>query len=78
MAKKTTKATTRTSKTQSAEDQAQTSRTRKSKQDNEQGPPIEHYHGERTSDHNTDQGDLDDETLDRIAPYNKTYGRTEE
>ena len=39
--------------------------------------PIEQCHGETTSKHLTEQGDLDEETLDRDAPYNKTYGRAD-
>jgi len=40
------------------------------------GAPIEHYRGER-NDHGTtgDPGDIELETLDANAPYNKTYGR---
>jgi hypothetical protein len=37
---------------------------------------IEHYRGERTrGKHTGEAGSLEDETLDRDAPYNRTYGR---
>jgi|ERR1700677_4491018 hypothetical protein len=42
----------------------------------ERRAPIEHYRGERTRAGQTGpQGSLEEETLDREAPYNKTYGR---
>ena len=42
----------------------------------DRGAPIEHYHGEPNRGKKTgDPGSLDQETLDRDAPYNKTYGR---
>ncbi len=38
--------------------------------------PIEHYRGERNRGAGIGpQGSLEEETLDRDAPYNKTYGR---
>jgi len=40
------------------------------------GAPIEQYRGERTQHGTTgDRGDIEEETLDSNAPYNKTYGR---
>ena len=40
--------------------------------------PIEHYRGERTNEKTGELGDLEEETLDPAAPFNKTYGRQEE
>jgi hypothetical protein len=37
--------------------------------------PIEHYRGERNRPQILEAGSLDEETLDRDAPFNKTYGR---
>jgi hypothetical protein len=37
--------------------------------------PIEHYRGERNRPQVLETGSLDEETLDRGAPFNKTYGR---
>jgi hypothetical protein len=46
------------------------------KEATDRGAPIEHYHGEPNRGKKTgDPGSLDEETLDRDAPYNKTYGR---
>ena len=43
------------------------------------GAPIEHYHGEPNRGKRTGEpGSLEEETLDRDAPYNKTYGRIHE
>jgi hypothetical protein len=40
------------------------------------GVPIEHYRGEKSQRGVTgERGDIDQETLDPTAPYNKTYGR---
>jgi len=37
---------------------------------------MEHFRGERNRGERTgDAGSLDEETLDRDAPYNHTYGR---
>jgi hypothetical protein len=42
----------------------------------DEGAPIEHFRGERNrGQHVGDVGSLDEETLDRDAPYNRTYGR---
>jgi hypothetical protein len=43
----------------------------------EDGAPIEKFRGERTpmAEHTGDPGSLEEETLDRDAPYNQTYGR---
>jgi hypothetical protein len=42
----------------------------------DQGAPIEHFRGERNrGQHTGEAGSLDEETLDRAAPYNRTYGR---
>lgn len=38
------------------------------------GAPFEHYHGEPTGKHVGAAGDLEQETLDQNAPFNKTYG----
>lgn len=38
------------------------------------GVPIEHYPGEPGSSRVDDPGDLEEETLDSNAPFNKTYG----
>jgi len=47
-----------------------------SSDDCQTGAPIEHYRGERTPHGTTeDPGDIEQETLDARAPYNKTYGR---
>jgi hypothetical protein len=44
--------------------------------ESERGALIEHFRGERTrGEHTGDTGSLDEETLDRSAPYNRTYGR---
>jgi hypothetical protein len=41
----------------------------------ERRAPIEHYRGERSRvGQSGPQGSLEEETLDRDAPYNKTYG----
>jgi hypothetical protein len=43
------------------------------------GPRIEHYRGEPHRGQRADEpGSLEEETLDRDAPYNKTYGRRDE
>lgn len=41
-----------------------------------EGAPIEKFRGERTwlAEHTGEAGSLDEETLDRDAPYNQTYG----
>ncbi len=45
----------------------------------DQGAPIEHFRGERARDRKTgDSGDIEEETLDRDAPFNKTYGTRDE
>jgi hypothetical protein len=78
MAKKsTTRKTKRTPKTQATEPQAQTKRPDPiERKETGRGAPIEHFHGENPTRGRTgDPGDLEDETLDRDAPYNKTYGR---
>lgn len=42
----------------------------------DRGAPIEHFRGERNrGQHTGDVGSLNEETLDRDAPYNRTYGR---
>jgi hypothetical protein len=45
------------------------------KKDCESGAPVERYHGEKTNKRVGGEGDLDEETLDEDAPFNKTYGR---
>jgi hypothetical protein len=40
-----------------------------------QGIPEEHYYGERNSRTPGSPGDLEDETLSKDAPYNRTYGQ---
>jgi hypothetical protein len=42
-----------------------------------EGAPIEKFRGERNPmpEHTGAPGSLDEETLDRDAPYNQTYGR---
>jgi hypothetical protein len=42
-----------------------------------QGIPEEHYYGERASRTPGNPGSLDDETLSKNAPYNRTYGGRE-
>jgi hypothetical protein len=45
----------------------------------DRGAPIEHFRGERNRGQQTgDVGSLDEETLDRDAPYNRTYGQRSE
>jgi hypothetical protein len=45
----------------------------------DRGAPIEHFRGERNRGQQTgDAGSLDEETLDRDAPYNRTYGQRSE
>jgi hypothetical protein len=75
--KRTTAKAKRTSKPQSAESKTQAKRPGvKHKDDGDRGAPIEHFHGEPNRANQIDQpGSLDQETLDRDAPYNKTYGR---
>jgi hypothetical protein len=42
----------------------------------DRGARIEHFRGERNrGQHTGDVGSLEEETLDRDAPYNRTYGR---
>jgi hypothetical protein len=42
----------------------------------DRGALMEHFRGERNRGERTgDAGSLDEETLDRDAPYNHTYGR---
>ena len=44
----------------------------------DRGALMEHFRGERTRGERTGEaGSLDEETLDRGAPYNRTYGRVE-
>jgi hypothetical protein len=87
MAKKTTTAKTKqTSKRQVAQTGAKAKRPDIKHRDIEhphaepgadagRGAPIEHYHGEPNRGKLTgDAGSLDEETLDRDAPYNRTYG----
>ena len=87
MAKKTTTAKTRqTSRRQTAKTGAKSKRPDVKHRDIEhpdaeqragagRGAPIEHYHGEPNRGKLTgDAGSLDEETLDRDAPYNWTYG----
>ena len=46
--------------------------------DSDRGAVMEHFRGERNRGERTgDPGSLDEETLDRGAPYNRTYGRAE-
>jgi hypothetical protein len=72
MSQKDTKTTPSQSSDNSAID-------RKARQkDSEIGAPIEHYHGETTNKQVVGNGDLDEETLDKDAPFNKTYGRKTE
>ncbi len=37
--------------------------------------PVETYRGEARRTQVVDKGDLEEETLDSDAPFNKTYGR---
>jgi hypothetical protein len=87
-AKKTTAKAGRSSKPRAAQSKTHARRPSRAKQsieherpnverpeESEGGAPIEHYRGERTrGTHTGDPGSLNDETLDRDAPYNKTYG----
>jgi hypothetical protein len=44
--------------------------------ESERGAPVEHYHVEPTRGETTGSaGSVEQETLDRDAPYNRTYGR---
>jgi hypothetical protein len=78
MAKKTTTSRgKRTSKSHPTEQKTQNiPQDAKRDKDAERGAPVEHYHvepnrGERTGS----PGSVEEETLDRSAPYNKTYGK---
>ena len=42
------------------------------------GTPIETYKGDPDAERSSDVGDLEEETLDRDAPFNKTYGIKDE
>ena len=42
------------------------------------GTPIETYKGDPDAERSSDIGDLEEETLDRDAPFNKTYGIKDE
>lgn len=42
------------------------------------GTPIETYKGDPDGVRIEDEGDLEEETLDRNAPFNKTYGIQDE
>jgi len=84
-AKKSTSKTTtakgkRTATTQSAEVTPSVKRSDwPEREAADRGAPIEHYHGEPNRGKKTGSpGSLEEETLDRDAPYNKTYGRTRE
>lgn len=45
----------------------------------EEGAPVERYRGEITDGSRVgDPGDLEEETLDRDAPFNKSYGTRDE
>jgi hypothetical protein len=49
------------------------------REDVDQGARIEHYRGEpHRSQRTGEPGALEEQTLDRDAPYNKTYGRRDE
>lgn len=41
----------------------------------DRGVLMEHFRGERSRERTGEAGSLDEETLDRDAPYNRTYGR---
>jgi hypothetical protein len=75
--KKTTAKVKRTTKSKSAEtSKSATRREVPQREDERTGAPIEHYRGEPNRGKKTgDPGSLEEETLDRSAPYNKTYGR---
>lgn len=42
------------------------------------GTPIETYKGDPDAARSDEEGDIEKETLDRHAPYNKTYGIADE
>lgn len=42
------------------------------------GTPIETYKGDPSATHTSEVGDIEEETLDRNAPFNKTYGIKDE
>lgn len=42
------------------------------------GTPIESYKGDPDARRANETGDLEEETLDRDAPFNKTYGIKDE
>jgi hypothetical protein len=83
MSKKTVSKTTasaktkRTAKPRTAETRSQEKQSAsESREDTPRGAPVEHFRGERNRGLETvEGGSLDEETLDRDAPYNRTYGR---
>lgn len=80
MAKKPTTSKTTTSRAKKPADQKATRETAAMEDRvprSDEGAPLEHYRGERTltNEYTGDVGSLEEETLDRDAPYNRTYGR---
>ncbi len=77
------KTRTRAAKPTATEHATPVQRTERTRAKREIGEPeaeerrvrIEHYRGERNRPQVLDAGSLDQETLDRDAPFNKTYGR---
>ena len=57
---------TKTSKSPSGDKQSANQPS--TKRDTASGAPIEHFHGEKTEKHVGDEGDQEEEALDRNAP----------
>lgn len=71
----TKQASNRPSSSPSSTDKTRSASGRKRKPERDLGATAERGEAEPLTRPIGDQGDLDDETLDRDAPYNKTYGR---
>lgn len=69
-----TRQTTKPRKAKVGQDKVQAKSTQNAATHRNVGAPIEHFHGEPTDKSTGDAGDLEEEVLDRHAPYNKTYG----
>jgi hypothetical protein len=68
-----------TKKTESAKPHTPTKKPATTPENVDRGAPIEKYRGEITDGSRVgDPGDLEEETLDRDAPFNKSYGTRDE